>query len=172
MLDECADGGEGWLANYRLDRYGDHADAHHFSDGGHGGFDGCHYSLVTVARVCGRNVVPRCRWWWCARVAAALAACGNGGARTWTSATVDADGVVGGPAVAVECAGGGWQPVAATAASAACGDSKCMWTATTVCRDGGGGVVRGRRSSAMVCRDNGGGGVCRWWASGGSDGMP
>ena len=31
------------MADNRLDRDGDHAAAHHFSDDGHGGRDGCHY---------------------------------------------------------------------------------------------------------------------------------
>ena len=45
-------------------------------------------------------------------------------------ATVDAAGVVGGAAVGVACAGGGWQPVMAVAASAACGNTdKCVWHA-------------------------------------------
>ena len=60
LLDECADGGEGWVSEDRLDRDGDHAAARHFNDGGHGGCDGRHYSPATVARVCGRNVVPPC----------------------------------------------------------------------------------------------------------------
>ena len=122
MLDECADNGEGWLAVDWLDRDSDHASVHHFSDGGHGGRDRGHYLLATVARVYGRNVVPRCRWQWYAQVAAALAACGDGGARAWTAATVDASGVMGGAAVAVACSDSGWQPVAAAAALAVFGD--------------------------------------------------
>ena len=37
-----------------------------------------------------------------------MAACGDGGAHAWTAATVDGVGVVGGVAMAVSCAGGGW----------------------------------------------------------------
>ena len=49
LLDKRADGGEGWLADDRLNRDGDHASAHYFYDGGHGGRDGCHYfSLKTI----------------------------------------------------------------------------------------------------------------------------
>ena len=62
LLDEYAHGREGWLANDWLNRDSDHAAAHHFSDGGHGGCDRRHYSPATVAHVCGRNVVPCC-WW-------------------------------------------------------------------------------------------------------------
>ena len=56
-------------------------------------------------------------------MAAASEACGDGGAREWTAATVDAGGVVGGAAVAVACADGGWQPVAAAVALTVFGDN-------------------------------------------------
>ena len=66
LLDERADSRDGWLANNQFDRDGDHAAAHHFGDGGHGGRDGCHYLPAIVARVCGR-------WQRCASTAVAVA---------------------------------------------------------------------------------------------------
>ena len=123
LLDECADGREGLLADDWLDRYGNHATAHHFIDGGHSVRDGRHYSPATVAHVCGRNVVPQCQWRWCAQVVAALVACGDGGSHAWTAVTVDASGVVGGAAVAAACDDGGWQPVAAAVALTVFGDN-------------------------------------------------
>ena len=101
LLNECADGGEGCLANDQIDQDGNHADMHHFSDGGHGGHDGSHYTLATVARFCGHNAVPQYRWQWCAQVEATSETCGNVSARAWTETTVDASGVVGGTAVTV-----------------------------------------------------------------------
>ena len=43
LLEQSAAGGEGWLANDRLDWDSDYAAAHNFGDGGHGGHDGCHH---------------------------------------------------------------------------------------------------------------------------------
>ena len=54
LLEEYADGGEGWLANDRLYRDGNHAAAHHLSDGSHGDRDGRYYLPATVARCCYR----------------------------------------------------------------------------------------------------------------------
>ena len=42
LLDDRADGREGWLADNQLDRDGNHVAAHHFGDSGHGGRDGYH----------------------------------------------------------------------------------------------------------------------------------